>query len=469
ASGNQWFLNGNPIGGQTNQTYSATASGSYTVTVTTTGCTSSPSAATVVTVNPNPNATITAPASVVKSSTGNIASVANAGAGATYVWGITNGTITAGTGTASITFTAGAVGTLTLNVTVTTSANCSDAKSANVNVVLPTVTVTSVSPNSGTVTGGTNVTVNGTNFAAGATVTFGGTAATNVVVVSAIKITAKTPAHAAGAVNVTVTNADTSTATLTSGYTYTAQHFDPNNDGTIDPSDIFFLINYLFMNGPPPHGAGGLLSGDANGDGVVDPADIFYLVNYLFLGGSTPNRPAGSIGTSPITTSAVGAEVPHIAGSIALGKPALRGGHYVVPVVMTMKPGSVVPQAMSLRVHLDSVSTIGAVTVQRAGAAKDVPAVFETTRRSGNDVSYLVAYDPRGLAIGGARSAVIAEIEIDSAEDGVAITVDPILTMLSDLAGTMKATVGNQNLQVSGTTTGSGAVPRPHVPGHEVK
>jgi hypothetical protein len=407
----------------------------------------------------------------VKNSTGNVASVANAGAGATYVWGITNGTITAGAGTNSITFTAGASpGTLTLNVTVTTSAGCSDTKSANVTVVLPTVTVTSISPNFGTVTGGTNVTVNGTNFAAGATVTFGGTAATNVVVVSAIKITAKTPAHAAGAVNVTVTNTDTSTATLTSGYTYTAQHFDPNNDGTIDPSDIFFLINYLFMNGPAPHGPGGLLSGDANGDGVVDPADIFYLVNYLFLGGSTPNRPTGSsIGTSPITTSVVGAEAPHVAGSIALGKPTLRGGHYVVPVVMSMKPGSVVPQAMSLRVHFDSVSTIGAVTVQRAGAAKDVPAVFETTRRSGNDVSYLVAYDPRGLALGGARSAVIAEIEIDSAEEGVAITVDPTLTMLSDLAGTMKATVSNQKLEVSGTTTGSGAVPRPHAPGHEVK
>ena len=49
------------------------------------------------------------------------------------------------------------------------------------------------------------MTITGTNFAAGATVTFGGTAATNVVVVNSTTITATTPAGSAGAVTVTVT------------------------------------------------------------------------------------------------------------------------------------------------------------------------------------------------------------------------------------------------------------------------
>ena len=49
------------------------------------------------------------------------------------------------------------------------------------------------------------MTITGTNFAAGATVTFGSTAATNVVVVSGTQITATTPAGSAGAVTVTVT------------------------------------------------------------------------------------------------------------------------------------------------------------------------------------------------------------------------------------------------------------------------
>ena len=51
ATGNQWYLNGNPIGGATSQTYVATTGGNYTVLVTTSGCSSAQSAATTVTVN----------------------------------------------------------------------------------------------------------------------------------------------------------------------------------------------------------------------------------------------------------------------------------------------------------------------------------------------------------------------------------------------------------------------------------
>ena len=69
----------------------------------------------------------------------------------------------------------------------------------------PAPTVSSVCPNSGSTAGGTAVTITGTNFAAGATVTFGSAAATNVVVVNSTTITATTPAGSAGAVTVTVT------------------------------------------------------------------------------------------------------------------------------------------------------------------------------------------------------------------------------------------------------------------------
>jgi hypothetical protein len=79
--------------------------------------------------------------------------------------------------------------------------------------------VTSIAPNGGTTAGGTPVTVSGTGFVAPATLTLGGTAATAVSVVNSTTITATTPAHAAGAVNVVV-QSNAQTATLTNGYFY---------------------------------------------------------------------------------------------------------------------------------------------------------------------------------------------------------------------------------------------------------
>ena len=54
ASGNQWYLDGNPIGGATNQSYNANTSGNYVVSVNAAGCPNNPSTPTTVTVNPTP-------------------------------------------------------------------------------------------------------------------------------------------------------------------------------------------------------------------------------------------------------------------------------------------------------------------------------------------------------------------------------------------------------------------------------
>ena len=86
----------------------------------------------------------------------------------------------------------------------------------------PAPTVASITPNSGTVNGGTPVTISGTGFLSGATVNLGGTAATGVTVVNSTTITATTAAHAAGAVSVVVTNTDAQSGTLNNGYTYTS-------------------------------------------------------------------------------------------------------------------------------------------------------------------------------------------------------------------------------------------------------
>jgi hypothetical protein len=74
----------------------------------------------------------------------------------------------------------------------------------------PGPTLTLVSPTTAVNTGGALITLTGTNFKAGATVTIGGTACGNVTVVSATQITCTVPAKAAtcGPATVVVTNPD---------------------------------------------------------------------------------------------------------------------------------------------------------------------------------------------------------------------------------------------------------------------
>lgn len=84
----------------------------------------------------------------------------------------------------------------------------------------------SVSPTSGDATGGTAVTLTGANFASGSTVSFGTAAAGSVVVVSSTRITAVTPANAAGPAVVTVTSGLQSTS-LTDAFTYTGTGVAP--------------------------------------------------------------------------------------------------------------------------------------------------------------------------------------------------------------------------------------------------
>ncbi len=99
--------------------------------------------------------------------------------------------------------------------------------SATSNSALLTVnalpTVTSVSPASGPSTGGTYVTITGSNFIGVTAVRFGATAATGFTVNSSTQITATSPAGAAGTVDIRVTTAGgTSVTSVADQFTYSA-------------------------------------------------------------------------------------------------------------------------------------------------------------------------------------------------------------------------------------------------------
>jgi hypothetical protein len=87
-----------------------------------------------------------------------------------------------------------------------------------------TPTVTSIYPTAGPTTGGTTVTINGTNFNnSGLTVHFGATQSPSVTFVSDVQIRAASPAGAAATVHITVTTAaGTSTTSAADQFTFTA-------------------------------------------------------------------------------------------------------------------------------------------------------------------------------------------------------------------------------------------------------
>ena len=81
-------------------------------------------------------------------------------------------------------------------------------------------TVASVNPNTGPTSGGTSITITGTNFSGATAVRFGSNAAASFTVNSATQITATSPAGI-GTVDVTVTTAGGTSATSTADqFTY---------------------------------------------------------------------------------------------------------------------------------------------------------------------------------------------------------------------------------------------------------
>jgi hypothetical protein len=168
-----------------------------------------------------------------------------------------NGSTAADTGGDPLTvtgtnFLAGATVLFSNGTTSASAINCSVAASTTINCTTPAfplgpvdITVTNVDGNAATLSGqltiepanpqitnvsvisgnkstngGTKITITGSDFAAGASVTIGGVPADLVSVQNSNTITCSVPANSAGAAAVVVTNPAGKTATLADGFTY---------------------------------------------------------------------------------------------------------------------------------------------------------------------------------------------------------------------------------------------------------
>lgn len=150
----------------------------------------------------------------------------------------------------------------------------------------PDPKATSVSPAQGFTAGGTLITITGTNFRAGSTVTVGGAAATGVTVLNATTIRALTPARPIGVADIVVTAGEVST-TLASAFTYVAL-----------PQPEIFAISPA--TGPTGGGTDVTIDG-ANLGGVVavtfggTPAASITVVNATKVTARTPARAIGKV------------------------------------------------------------------------------------------------------------------------------------------------------------------------------
>jgi hypothetical protein len=187
----------------------------------------------------------------------------------------------------------------------------------------PAPTVSSVIPSTGNIAGGTSVTISGTNFQSGATVTFGVVAATNVAFVNSATITATTPAHAAGAVDVVVHNPDGQTGTKTSGFTYSTALAAPVNVVATASSTTQVNITWSAVGGATSYqvyrrsattgGAFVLINSPATNayadTSVTAGSSYFYVVRAVNASTSSPDS------TPDLATTILFTDDPIVAGS----------------------------------------------------------------------------------------------------------------------------------------------------------
>jgi len=314
-----------------------------------------------------------------------------------------------------------------VDVTVTNSDGQSSTLINGYTYVSTAPTISSVTPNSGPGAGGTGVTITGTNFVPGTTVAFGGTPAADMVVVGPGTINATTPAHAGGAVAVTVANPDGQSGSRSNAFTYlipapTITGATPLLGPTIGGTTVTISGNNLAA------GATVKFGGNAAANVVV--------VDSHTITASTPPHAAGIVDVVVINPDAQSATLP-------------AGFSYVstAPTVTSVAPASGTALGGTTVTITGTNFSVGAGVTFGAAAGMNVVVTSATS---------LIAVTPAHLA--GVINVIVTNPDTQSGALANAFTYVSTAPTVASISPTTGSTTGETNVTITGTNFMAGAV-----------
>lgn len=190
----------------------------------------------------------------------------------------------------------------------------------------------SITPTTGSSSGGTPVTITGSNFVAGATVYIGSSAATNVVVVNSTQITANAPSGTLGSANILIVNPDNSAVTAASAFFYVQGSASPRVDYVDPPSGAINGGALVTISGA------GFQSGLTVTFGSIPSVSVTVMSSGTLL----VRTPSGNSGTVPVTVSNPDGTSATLATGYTFGTPAPSSISGVTPTSGTTAGGTVV-------------------------------------------------------------------------------------------------------------------------------
>ncbi len=320
-----------------------------------------------------------------------------------------------------VTCTTGAHAAGTVDAVVTVGTESGTLK--NGFTYLPTITITSITPTAGTTAGGTPVTIVGTNFNFQTTVAIGGSSCTGLAIGSSTALTCSTPAHAAGAVNVVLTNPDATSATLTNGFTY------------VTPPTV---TNVSASFGPIAGGATATITGTGFVDGATIKFGAITCGSVVFSSATTLTCvvPAGSPG--PVAVSVTNPDL----GVGSLGSGAYT--YFAAPTVSTITPNGG-PTAGGTAVVIRGTNFHSTATVAIGGVDCGTLTVNSTTQISCTT----------GAHASGAVDVVVTSVsQTGTLTSGFTYRAAPTVSSVNLSSGSV---VGGASVTITGTGFVTGA------------